>query len=102
MKLLYTTSCCEVLPGIGKVLLPGSPVTDNMIRVQKGDTIHIKLADGSCLKTLAEKQQIVDLDTSESSQAQVKSGLYAAVVVSDEFSAKGLEQGAEVYVEDKT
>lgn len=95
-RLLYTTTSCEVLPGIGKVLMPGSPASADMIRVRKGDGIHLKIAGGGMLTTVAVKHQFIDLEESAAQRMNIAPGLYAVVLVPDEFLGVGLEDGAEV------
>ena len=97
-RLLYTTISCEVLPGIGKVLMPGAPASADMIRVRKGDEIRLKMAGGGMLTTVAEKHQFMDLEGSAAQRMNVAPGLYAVVVVPDEFLGVGLEDGAEVHL----
>lgn len=97
-RLLYTTTGCEVLPGIGKVLMPGAPASADMIRVRKGDAIHLKLAEGGTLTTVAVKHQFIDLEDSAAQRISIAPGLYAVVVVPDEFLGIGLENGAEVHL----
>ena len=96
-KLLYTMLKCEVLPDVGKGLLPGAS-DPSAIKVRKRDEIHQKLPDGRWLKTVAENYRAIEWIESVARHLNVVPGSYEVVVVPDEFLAIGLENGAEVYL----
>lgn len=97
-RLLYTTTGCEVIPGTGKVLMPGAPASADMVRVRKGDAIHLKLAEGGTLTTVALRQQFPAWDESVAVRWTAAPGIHGVVVVPDEFLGIGLEDGAEVHL----
>ncbi len=99
MQLLYRAFACEDIDG-NKLLLPGYPAHPDMSRLKPGDIIKVELADGTLLQTTVQGTQLFTFNESMimNLKLRVGPGFYMAVVVPSNFSAPGIELGANVYL----
>jgi hypothetical protein len=94
MPLLYKAFAAEKLDDKGQTLLPGCP---GMKKLNPGDKVELRLADGSAVETSVVTTRILSLDDSAASRLRAKPGFYSAVVVPSDVDVRGVALGVEVH-----
>jgi hypothetical protein len=98
MELLFKAYACENQPDGTKLLLPGVPVKPHHRYFKAGASLLIELADGTKLHTVVVDPLILCLDENAADRLRAKPDFYEAVKVPGDFSAPGIELGANVSV----